>query len=227
MTDSNILYEDNHLLIVNKQPSEIVQPDKTGDQALLDKLKEYLKHKYNKPGNVFLGLCHRLDRPTSGAVIFAKTSKALSRMSIMFKHREVTKKYWAIVEGHIKPESDTLTGYMKKNRKQNKSYVWDEPADDRKKAILHYKVLQYLDHYSFLEVTLETGRHHQIRAQLSNIGHPVKGDLKYNAKRSNPNPLLYLHARYISFIHPVTKEPIQITAPTPDDKLWKLVENND
>lgn len=221
-----VLYEDNHIIIVNKAPGEIVQGDKTGDKPLSDIMKEYLKEKYNKPGNVFCGVTHRLDRPTSGVVVFAKTSKALSRLNEMFKKGEMDKTYWAIVKKQPESEQDTLTHYLIKNERTNKSMAYDTEKPNTKKAVLHYKLIGRSQNYYLLEVDLETGRHHQIRCQLAKIGCPVKGDLKYGAERSNPDGSISLHARSISFIHPVSKEKIEITAPTPDDNLWKALEAN-
>lgn len=216
-----ILFEDNHLLIINKKPGELSQGDNTGDISLIESLKEFIKIRDQKPGNVFLGLIHRLDRPTSGILVFAKTSKALSRMNDLFKTREVQKTYWAIVEGKPKNNFKRLEHYLRKNPKNNKVTVFNKPTQDAKIAILEYKVLANLDNYSLLEVDLFTGRSHQIRSQLSFIGHSIKGDLKYGAKRSNPDGSISLHARKISFIHPVKKEEINIIAPPPNDSLWK------
>jgi 23S rRNA pseudouridine1911/1915/1917 synthase len=216
-----ILYEDNHLLIVNKKAGELAQGDETGDIPLIDSLKEFIKVRDHKPGNVYLGLIHRLDRPTTGILMFAKTSKALTRMNEVFKKREVKKTYWAIVEG--KPELDfqRLEHYLRKNQKNNKVSVFSKPTPEAKQAILEYKTLGKLDHYSLLEVDLFTGRSHQIRSQLSFIGHSIKGDLKYGSKRSNPDGSISLHARKIRFAHPVTKENLEIIAPPPKDNLWK------
>ncbi|HBL32228.1 MAG TPA: RNA pseudouridine synthase [Porphyromonadaceae bacterium] len=219
-----ILYEDNHIIIVNKAPSEIVQGDKTGDTPLSDIVKSYLKEKYNKPGNVFCGVTHRLDRPTSGVVVFAKTSKALSRLNDMFRNGEVGKTYWAIVKNQPPKDEDTLTHYLVKNEKNNKSVFYDTEKLHAKKAVLHYKVIARSDNYFLLEVQLETGRHHQIRVQLSAIGCPVKGDLKYGSPRSNRDGSISLHARRIAFVHPVSQENIAVTAPVPDDTLWKAFE---
>ncbi|GAB6121370.1 RluA family pseudouridine synthase [Dysgonomonas termitidis] len=216
-----VLYEDNHIIIVNKTVSEIVQGDKTGDKPLSEIVKEYLKEKYNKPGNVFCGVTHRLDRPTSGIVVFAKTSKALSRLNDMFKNKEISKTYWAIVKNTPKQPEGTLKHYLVRNEKQNKSYAYDTEKPDSKQAILHYKLIARSDKYSLLEIDLETGRHHQIRCQLAKIGSPIKGDLKYGAERSNPDGGISLHARKISFIHPVSKELIEVTAPVPEDNLWQ------
>lgn len=219
-----VLYEDNHIIIVNKAVSEIVQGDKTGDVPLSDIVKEYLKEKYNKPGNVFCGVTHRLDRPTSGIVVFAKTSKALSRLNEMFKNKEIKKIYWAVVKNIPKQMEATLTHHLVRNEKQNKSYAYDKEKTGSKLAILHYRLIAHSDKYNLLEVNLETGRHHQIRCQLSKIGCPIKGDLKYGADRSNPDGGISLHARKISFIHPVSKEVIEVTAPVPNDNLWLALE---
>lgn len=219
----NVLYEDNHLIIVNKAAGEIVQGDKTGDKPLSEMVKEYLKVKYNKPGNVFCGVTHRLDRPTSGVVVFAKTSKALSRLNEMFKKGRMDKTYWAIVKKRPAKEEDTLTHYLIKTERNNKSTAYDMEKPNTKKAVLHYKLIASSDNYHLLEVDLETGRHHQIRCQLSKIGSPIKGDLKYGAERSNPDGSISLHARSISFVHPVSKEEMSITAPVPEDSLWKAV----
>lgn len=220
-----VLYEDNHLIIVNKAPSEIVQGDKTGDKPLSETVKEYLKEKYNKPGNVFCGVTHRLDRPTSGVVVFTKTSKALSRMNEMFKNGEVDKTYWAIVKKMPPKDEATLIHYLIKNEKTNKSMAYDTEKPHTKKAVLHYKLIARSDNYFLLEVKIDTGRHHQIRCQLSKIGCPIKGDLKYGAERSNPDGSISLHARNISFIHPVSKEQINVSAPVPENNLWKAFEN--
>ncbi|MCD7710921.1 MAG: RluA family pseudouridine synthase [Porphyromonadaceae bacterium] len=219
-----ILYEDNHLIIVNKTCSEIVQGDKTGDRALSDTLKLWLKEKYNKPGNVFVGVPHRLDRPVSGVVVFAKTSKALVRLNEMFRRGEVQKLYWAIVQAFPEKEQEELTHYLVRNERINKSVAWDTPHPDSQKAVLSYRVICRSDRYTLLEVNLQTGRHHQIRCQLAKIGMPIKGDLKYGAKRSNPDGGISLHARQVRFIHPVSKQLIDITAPVPDDPLWNYFE---
>ncbi len=218
-----VLYEDNHIIIVNKAPSEIVQGDKTGDKPLSDIVKDYLKVKYNKPGNVFCGVTHRLDRPTSGVVVFAKTSKALSRLNEMFKNNEIDKTYWAIVKKLPPRVEATLTHYLIKNERTNKSTAYDVEKPNTKKAVLHYKVIAQSQNYHLLEVDLETGRHHQIRCQLSKIGSPIKGDLKYGAERSNLDGSISLHARKISFVHPVSKEKIEVVASTPEDVLWKAL----
>ena len=220
-----VLLEDNHLLIVNKLPSEIVQGDKTGDKPLNETLKQYLKVKYNKPGNVFVGVVHRLDRPVSGAVIFAKTSKALTRLNQMVKERLIKKTYLAIVKQPPPKESDTITHYLVRNQKKNKSFAHKKPVANSKEAILSYKLIATSKDYYLLEVDLHTGRHHQIRAQLAAIGCPIKGDLKYGFPRSNPDASISLHARKLAFVHPVKKEPVVITAPTPNDVLWNYFEN--
>jgi len=219
----DILFEDNHLLIINKKPGELSQLDKTGDNSILEKYKLYLKKKHNKKGNVFLGLVNRLDRPTSGVLILAKTSKALSRMNKMLMERKILKKYLAIVEKKPIRKKNTLINFLKKNQKQNKSYIVDQTTIDSKKAILHYTTLKDLDNYSLLEISLETGRHHQIRVQLSNIGCFIKGDLKYGSKRSNSDKSICLHANEISFIHPVSKNEIKIKANTPQNNIWKCL----
>lgn len=219
-----ILFEDNHLIVVNKKPSEIVQGDKTGDIPLSEIVKLYIKKKYNKPGDVFLGVVHRLDRPVSGAVIFTRTSKALSRMNEMLKNREISKVYWAIVGTLPLKSKAHLIHYLKRNEKQNKAYVADSDIKGGQKAELSYSYIASSDNYHLLEVELFTGRHHQIRAQLAAIGCPIKGDLKYGFPRSNSDASISLHARYISFLHPVKKELIRITAPVPDEILWKFFE---
>ena len=215
-----ILYEDNHLIVVNKLPSEIVQGDKTGDRCLLDDVKEYIKEKYDKPGNVFAGLVHRIDRPVSGAVVFAKTSKALSRMTVKVKDRDFHKVYLAIVKNRPPKEADILEDYLVKNEKQNKSYVVPEGTKEAKLARLSYRLVGKSDRYYLLEVELFTGRHHQIRCQLAHIGCPIKGDLKYGYPRSNPDASICLHAYRISFEHPVQKTPINIVAPLPVSEPW-------
>ena len=216
-----ILFEDNHFIVINKQSGDIIQGDKTGDTPLSEIVKEYIKEKYNKPGNVFLGVVHRLDRPTTGAVVFAKTSKALERFNKMLRNKTVHKTYWAVVKNKPIKETDTLTDFLKKNPKNNKSTSYSSEIEGSKKAILHYKLLKSLDNYHLLEVDLETGRHHQIRCQLAAVGSPIKGDLKYGFDRSNKDASIHLHARKIEFIHPVTKGLISITAPTPKDVIWK------
>jgi 23S rRNA pseudouridine1911/1915/1917 synthase len=217
-----VLYEDNHIIAVNKTCNEIVQGDKTGDTPLSETVKAYIKEKYNKPGEVFLGVTHRLDRPTSGVVLFARTSKALTRLNEMFKsHEQIKKTYWAIVQGCPKVPEAHLENYLTRNETLNKSFIAKPGAKEAKLAILTYKTLVKGEHYTLLEINLETGRHHQIRCQLAAIGCPVKGDLKYGAKRSNPDGGISLHARQIAFIHPVSKQEICITAPVPNDSLWQ------
>ena len=225
-----VLYEDNHIIAVNKTCNEIVQGDKTGDTPLSEIVKAYIKDKYNKPGEVFLGVPHRLDRPTSGVVLFARTSKALTRLNEMFKEKSIgsnqqqsiKKTYWAIVQGEPKQPEARLENYLVRNEAQNKSYIVEgRKSKDAKLAILNYRTLAKGDHYTLLEVNLETGRHHQIRCQLAAIGCPVKGDLKYGAKRSNPDGGICLHARKIEFVHPVSKQDICITAPVPNDATWQ------
>ena len=216
----NILYQDNHIISINKQPSEIVQGDKTGDMPLTEKIKTYLKEKYNKPGNVFVGLAHRLDRPTSGVLVLARTSKALSRLNKMFQENEIKKTYWAVVNKKPPKLSDTLTNFLKKNQKQNKSYVYEKQVKGAKEASLTYELIANSDNFYLLEIKMHTGRHHQIRAQLAHIGCQIKGDLKYGFPRSNKNASIHLHARKISFIHPVSKQKISITAEPPKDNLW-------
>jgi 23S rRNA pseudouridine1911/1915/1917 synthase len=218
-----VVYEDNHIIIVNKESGEIVQGDKTGDRPLSDIVKQYIKEKYQKPGEVFLGVVHRLDRPVSGLVVFARTSKALTRLNKMFAEGEVHKTYWAIVPAYDKqPPMDyhTLTHWLVRNEQQNKSYAYDHEVPRSKKAMLRYRVIGHGERYDLVEVELMTGRHHQIRCQLATIGHPIKGDLKYGAKRSNPDGSISLLSRRVEFIHPVSKLPICIEAPLPQDPLW-------
>ena len=222
----NVVYEDNHIIIVNKQSGEIVQGDKTGDTPLSDIVKQYIKEKYNKPGNVFLGVVHRLDRPVSGLVVFAKTSKALSRLNEMFRTGDVHKTYWAIVKKNdIAPEA-TLTYWLTRNERQNKSYAHNREVPGAKKAVLSYKVRSMSDNYMLLEVRLMTGRHHQIRCQLAHMGCPIKGDLKYGSPRSNPDGSISLMSRRVEFVHPVSKETIAVEAPVPDDRLWQALAQN-
>lgn len=216
-----VVYEDNHIIIVNKTASEIVQGDKTGDVPLSETVKQYLKEKYHKPGNVFIGVTHRLDRPVSGLVVFAKTSKALSRLNEMFKNSEVKKTYWAIVKQTPAETEGELVNYLVRNEKQNKSYAYDTEKPGSKKAILHYRLIARSDNYCLLEVDLKTGRHHQIRCQLAKMGCPIKGDLKYGFPRSNPDGSICLHARRVRFVHPVSKEQIDVVAPVPSDNLWR------
>jgi len=218
-----ILHEDNHLIVVNKRVGDIVQGDKTGDKPLSDIVKEYIKDKYNKPGEVFLGVVHRLDRPTTGIVVFARTSKALTRMNELFSNRETQKTYWAVVKNRPSKNEDTLVHYIKRNEKNNTSKAHVKEVPDSKKASLEYKIIKELDNYYGLEIELHTGRHHQIRAQLSAIGSPIKGDLKYGFDRSNPDGGIHLHARKLTFTHPVSKEKITIIAPVPDEVIWKAI----
>lgn len=221
-----VIYEDNHLIIINKRPGDIVQGDKTGDAPLSEVVKSYIKEKYNKPGNVYLGVVHRLDRPTSGIVVFAKTSKALPRLNKMFAEKSAEKIYWAVVQNAPPKQHDTLINWLKKNEKNNKSYVFNEEVANSKKAVLHYKLIKQLDNYYLLEIVLETGRHHQIRAQLSYINCLIKGDLKYGFKRSNPDGSIHLHAAKLSFTHPVSQEMIEIKAnPPQEDAIWKSIQN--
>ncbi|MBP3243614.1 MAG: RNA pseudouridine synthase [Bacteroidaceae bacterium] len=215
-----VLYEDNHIIIVNKSSSEIVQGDKTGDVPLSETVKQYIKEKYAKPGNVFLGVVHRLDRPVSGVVTFARTGKSLARLNEMFRTKDVHKKYWAIVKDAPKNPEGELVNWLVRNEKQNKSYAYDKEVPNSKKAILHYKVIAHSDNYTLLEIDLKTGRHHQIRCQLAKMGCPIKGDLKYGAKRSNSDGSISLHARRIQFVHPVSKIDIDVVAPVPNDALW-------
>jgi len=220
-----VIYEDNHIIIVNKRAGDIVQGDKTGDTPLNDIVKDFIKDKYKKPGNVYLGTVHRLDRPTTGLVIFAKTSKALPRLNKLFASKDISKTYWAIVKNQPPKTEDTLIHWLRKNPKNNKSKANIKEVPDSKKGILHYKLLKKLDNYYLLEVRLETGRHHQIRSQLSSIGCSIKGDLKYGFDRSNKDASIHLHARQIEFIHPVSKEVLTITAPLPQDAIWDACTN--
>lgn len=216
-----ILYEDNHIIAVNKKPSDLTQGDSSGDESLDTAIKVYLAKKYNKPGEVFLGVVHRLDRPVGGVLLYARTSKALSRLNEIFKSREVDKIYWAIVKERPPEEEGTLTHYIKKNEKQNKSYVYDHEVKGSKEASLSYRTLGRSDRYWLLEINLHTGRHHQIRAQLSSVGCPIKGDLKYGYPRSNEGGGISLIARRIEFVHPVKKEKMVLTAPLPRNDVWK------
>ncbi|MBO7200925.1 MAG: RluA family pseudouridine synthase [Bacteroidales bacterium] len=226
LIDSQVVYEDNHIIVINKLSSQIVQGDKTGDACLVEILKDYLKEKYNKPGRVYCGLVHRLDRPVSGLVIFAKTDKALSRLTKQIKDREIKKIYWAIVKGMPEQHEGTLVNYLKRNEKQNKSYIVSEGTANAKLAVLDYKLIGHsAGGYSLLEVELHTGRHHQIRAQLAGMGCPIKGDLKYGYQRSNPDGSISLHARRLQFVHPVKKEPVELVADVPNtDNLWKAFD---
>ena len=218
-----VIYEDNHLIVVNKRVGDIVQGDKTGDKPLSDIVKEYIKDKYNKPGEVFLGVVHRLDRPTTGIVVFARTSKALTRMNELFSNRETQKTYWCIVKNKPAKAHDKLVHYLKRNEKNNSSKAHLKEVPDSKLASLDYTIIKELNNYFALEINLHTGRHHQIRAQLSAIGCPIKGDLKYGFDRSNPDGGIHLHARKLVFVHPVSKENITITAPTPEDVIWNAI----
>lgn len=226
MITDRILYEDNHVIVVNKMPSELTQGDKTGDATLPDLIKTYLKEKYQKPGNVFLGVVHRLDRPTSGALVFARTSKALERLNAQFRDKETNKVYWAIVSQKPNKDKGELIHYLKKNESQNKSYVVAEGTLGSKKAILYFQHIGSSERYHLLEIKLETGRHHQIRCQLAHMGCVIKGDLKYGDKRSNPDASICLHARTLSFEHPTTKERIAVTAPLPKLGIWNALEKD-
>ena len=219
-----VVYEDNHIIVVNKTSSEIAQGDKTGDTPLSEMVQQYLKEKYNKPGNVFIGVTHRLDRPVSGLVVLAKTSKALSRLNDMFRTGEVQKTYWAIVKERPRELEGELEHWLVRNEKQNKSYAFDKEKPGAKKAILRYKLIGHSQNYHLLEVDLKTGRHHQIRCQLAKMGCPIKGDLKYGSPRSNPDGSICLHARRVKFIHPVSKQEIDLTAPLPPGNLWNGFE---
>jgi 23S rRNA pseudouridine1911/1915/1917 synthase len=216
-----ILFEDNHLIVVNKRAGDLVQGDKTGDLPLGEIVKQYIAEKYNKPGAVYLGVVHRLDRPTTGIVVFAKTSKALTRLNKLFKERETKKTYWAVVKNTPPKERDILTHFLKRNPKQNKSYAYEKEVPESKKAVLEYQVLKKLNNYFLVEIDLHTGRHHQIRSQLASIGCPIKGDLKYGFDRSNPDGSIHLHARKLVLIHPVKKEEMAFVAPPPDEVIWK------
>ncbi|HLG33275.1 MAG TPA: RNA pseudouridine synthase [Bacteroidia bacterium] len=220
-----ILYEDNHLIIVNKKASDIVQGDKTGDMPLSVKVKEYLKKKYEKPGNVFVGVIHRLDRPVSGAVIFAKTSKALERMNDMFRQHDVLKIYWAVVRNKPEPPLGNLIHYLKKNEEQNKSYVFEQGTKGALQSELRYRVIGKSERFFLLEVIPKTGRHHQIRVQLSAIGSPIKGDIKYGYERTNEGGAIHLHSRRVEFMHPVNKSMLNVIAPLPNDVIWNYFEN--
>lgn len=226
LSDKNnlqVLYEDNHIIAVNKRVGDIVQGDKTGDKPLSDVVKEYIKDKYEKPGEVFLGVVHRLDRPTTGLVLFARTSKALTRLNDLFKNRETQKTYWAVVKNKPPKQHDTLVHFLKRNEKSNTSKAHIKEVPDSKKASLDYTIIKGLTNYFVLEINLHTGRHHQIRAQLAAIGCAIKGDLKYGADRSNPDGGIHLHARKLVFTHPVSKETIAITAPVPNDPVWAAI----
>ena len=220
-TNLDILFEDNHLIIINKKPGDIVQKDKTNDISLLEIVKEYLKRKYNKPGNVYLGLIHRIDRPTSGLVMFAKTSKALSRMNNMLKGKMIVKTYWAITKNKPEKKSSQLVHWLKKNEKKNKSTHFSRETKNAKKAILDYTIIKELENYFLLEIIMGSGRPHQIRCQLQAIGCPIKGDVKYGAKRSNSDGSIDLHAKHLKFIHPVTKKEVNLNAPVRENKIWQ------
>ncbi len=224
-TKSNlqVLHEDNHIIVINKRVGDIVQGDKTGDKPLSEVVKEFIKEKYNKPGEVFLGVVHRLDRPTTGIVVFAKTSKALTRLNELFSNRETQKTYWAVVKNKPPKNEDNLVHFIKRNEKNNTSKAHLKEVPDSKRASLDYKIIKELNNYFALEINLHTGRHHQIRAQLSIIGCPIKGDLKYGFDRSNPDGGIHLHARKLIFIHPVSKEEVTILAPTPEEVIWNAV----
>lgn len=225
MNSPEILFEDNHLIAVNKKPSEIVQGDKTGDIPLSEIVKEYLKKKYDKPGNVFVGVIHRIDRPVSGVLLLAKTSKALSRMSEDFREKEVQKTYWAVVKNKPPQDAGTLVNYLIKDEKTNKSKAFDKEVNGSKRCELDYKIIAKSDNYFLLEIDPKTGRHHQIRVQLAKIGCPIRGDIKYGFDRTNKDASIHLHARKIAFNHPTTKNRIEIIAPLPNDNLWKAMEN--
>ncbi|MDO9254336.1 MAG: RNA pseudouridine synthase [Bacteroidales bacterium] len=222
----NILFEDNHIIIINKLPSQIVQGDKTGDKPLVDLVKDYIKIKYKKSGEVFLGVVHRLDRPVSGAVIFARTSKSLTRINALIKNREIRKTYWAIVKNKPPQESDTLVNFLRRDETRNKSFITGENTKNSQQASLTYTLIGRSDNYYLLEIDLQTGRHHQIRTQLAGIGCPIKGDLKYGYPRSNSDGSIHLHARKLNFIHPVTLNPVSIIASTPNDPVWNYFEQN-
>ena len=224
MSKIQVLHEDNHTIVINKRSSDIVQGDKTGDEPLSEKVKTFIKEKYNKPGNVFCGVVHRLDRPTSGAIVFAKTTKAVGRLNAQFRDKTTNKIYWAVVEDKPQSDSGRLEHFMKKNEKQNKSYASDKETPGSKKAILNYTLKASSDNYYLLEINLETGRHHQIRCQLASMGCIIKGDLKYGARRSNKDGSIHLHARELEFTHPTTKEQIKVTAPVPKEPLWEFFE---
>lgn len=220
----DILFEDNHIIVINKQPGDISQGDKTGDIPLSEVVKSYIKEKYNKPGNVYLGVVHRLDRPTSGVIIFAKTSKALERLNKKLRDKEIQKTYWAVVKNKPPKVTDTLVHFLKKDHQKNKSKAYEKEIRDTKKATLHYSVVKQLENYYLIEIQLETGRHHQIRSQLAHIGCPIKGDLKYGFPRSNTDASIHLHARKIEFMHPVSKELLTFVAKPPNDPVWNACE---
>lgn len=221
----NILFEDNHLIAINKRCGDIVQGDKTGDSPVGEEVKRYLKNKYHKPGNVFLGVTHRLDRPTSGVLLFARTSKSLTRMNELFKNEgEIRKTYWAVVDVKPEPAEATLEHWLVRNEKQNKSFAYRQEQKDSQRASLTYKYICSSERFHLLEIELHTGRHHQIRAQLVAIGLHIKGDLKYGSPRSNKDGGIHLHARTVRFVHPVTLDPVQINAPVPTDPVWQFFE---
>ena len=224
LSERNILFEDNHLIIINKLPSQIVQGDKTGDRPLSDLVKDYIKVKYEKSGEVFLGVVHRLDRPVSGAVIFARTSKSLTRINALIKNREISKTYWAVVKNRPQNESDTLVHFLRRDEVRNKSFLTGENTRNSQQASLTYKLIGSSENYYLLEIDLHTGRHHQIRAQLAGIGCPIKGDLKYGYPRSNSDGSIHLHARKLNFIHPVTQNEVSIVASAPNDPVWNFFE---
>lgn len=221
-----VLYEDNHIIAVNKRNSDIIQHDQDGDLTLCETVRQYIRLKYNKPGAAFIGTVHRLDRPVSGVVLYAKTTKALNRLSNMFKYREIQKTYWAVTEGCPQNAHGEIINYLKKDEKLNKTFVYSAPAEGRKESELSYQLIGKSDRYSFLSISPKTGRHHQIRATLSSIGCPIKGDIKYGSKRTNANASIHLHARAIEFEHPVKKIPVKILAPPPDEILWNLFLEN-
>lgn len=223
---SQILYEDNHLLVINKWARQLVLRDKSGDPAVTDYARDYLKEKFNKPGAVYVGTPHRIDRPVSGILILARTSKCMERMAEKFRLRDIKKTYWALVQGQVSGSGGTLEHYLLKREELNKTFVFENPSTNRKHAVLHWKKLLVADHYTLLEVQLETGRHHQIRAQLSHIGFPIKGDVKYGATRGNADGSISLHSRQCAFAHPVGGQPLVITAPCPPDPLWQWCESN-
>ena len=222
----NILFEDNHIIVINKLPSQIVQGDKTGDKPLSDLVKEYIKEKYNKSGDVFLGVVHRLDRPVSGAVVFARTSKSLTRLNALIKNREITKTYWAVVKNKPPKESDTLIHFLRRDEARNKSFIAGANTKNAQQASLSYSLVASSDNYYLLQIDLQTGRHHQIRAQLAGIGCPIKGDLKYGYPRSNPDGSIHLHARKLNFTHPVTLNPVSVVAVPPNDPVWNFFIGN-
>jgi 23S rRNA pseudouridine1911/1915/1917 synthase len=219
-----VLHEDNHIIVINKRVGDLVQGDKTGDKPLSEIVKEYIKEKYNKPGEVFLGVVHRLDRPTTGIVVFAKTSKALTRLNELFSKRETQKTYWAVVKNKPPKSEDNLVHFLKRNEKSNSSKAHLKEVPESKRASLDYKIIKELNNYFALEINLHTGRHHQIRAQLSAIGCPIKGDLKYGFDRSNPDGGIHLHAQKLAFIHPVSKEELVLLAPTPNEVIWNSIK---